>query len=155
MGVYVNPGNTGFTRIPGLNYVDKTGLMSLMNERIGGGNSLACISRPRRLQLDLKTTRKNINAVENGGVEKVCLAVDEMVNEGREEGREEGEGRKLATLVCRKLRKGKSVEIIADELEEDIAEIQLICEVAEEAAPEYDEEQVFYKVMERKGKALV
>ena len=27
---------------------------------------------------------------------------------------------KLVSLVCRKLRKGKSVEVIADELEEDM-----------------------------------
>lgn len=48
MGIYVNPGNTGFARIAGSNYVDKTGLISLMNERIGGESSLICISRPRR-----------------------------------------------------------------------------------------------------------
>lgn len=47
MGVYVNPGNAGFARIAGSRYVDKTGLISLMNERIGG-NCLVCISRPRR-----------------------------------------------------------------------------------------------------------
>ena len=48
MGVYVNPGNVSFTRIAGQKYVDKTGLISLMNERIGKENSLVCISRPRR-----------------------------------------------------------------------------------------------------------
>ena len=48
MGMYVNPGNVSFTRIAGPKYVDKTGLISLMNERIGKDNSLVCISRPRR-----------------------------------------------------------------------------------------------------------
>ena len=48
MGVYVNPGNVSFTRIAGQKYVDKTGLIILMNERIGKENSLVCISRPRR-----------------------------------------------------------------------------------------------------------
>ena len=48
MGVYVNPGNRSFARINGPRYVDKTGLISLMNERIGKDNSLVCISRPRR-----------------------------------------------------------------------------------------------------------
>ena len=48
MGVYVNPGNTGFARIAGPNYVDKTGLIALINERVGGENSLVCVSRPRR-----------------------------------------------------------------------------------------------------------
>lgn len=48
MGTYVNPGNSGFARIAGDNYVDKTGLIGLMNQRIGGERSLVCISRPRR-----------------------------------------------------------------------------------------------------------
>ena len=48
MGVYVNPGNIGFTRINDPNYVDKTCLSAHMNERIGKENSLVCISRPRR-----------------------------------------------------------------------------------------------------------
>ena len=48
MGVYVNPGNAGFARISGPRYVDKTGMIALVNERMGGENSLLCISRPRR-----------------------------------------------------------------------------------------------------------
>ena len=48
MGTYVNPGNQAFRRIDGPNYVDKTGLIRLINERIGGDDSLVCISRPRR-----------------------------------------------------------------------------------------------------------
>lgn len=48
MGTYVNPGNTAFSRIAGPDYVDKTGLISLINQRIGSDNSLICISRPRR-----------------------------------------------------------------------------------------------------------
>ncbi len=34
MGTYVNPGNAGFSRIVRSNYVDKTGLISLMNDRL-------------------------------------------------------------------------------------------------------------------------
>ena len=48
MGVYVNPGNQAFGRIAGKNYVDKTNLINVMNERVGGDESLVCISRPRR-----------------------------------------------------------------------------------------------------------
>ena len=48
MGTYVNPGNQAFRRIAGPNYVDKTELIELFNERIGGDESLVCISRPRR-----------------------------------------------------------------------------------------------------------
>lgn len=48
MGTYVNPGNQAFKRISGPNYVDKTGMIRLINERIGGDDSLVCVSRPRR-----------------------------------------------------------------------------------------------------------
>ena len=48
MGVYLNPGNDGFARIISDNYVDKTGLISLINKAIGTTKNLICISRPRR-----------------------------------------------------------------------------------------------------------
>lgn len=48
MGTYVNPGNRAFARISGPNYVDKTDLIRLMNDRVGKDESLVCVSRPRR-----------------------------------------------------------------------------------------------------------
>ena len=48
MGVYLNPGNTAFARILNDDYVDKTGLITLLNDRIGTSKSLVCVSRPRR-----------------------------------------------------------------------------------------------------------
>ena len=36
MGVYINPGNQAFRRINSSNYVDKTALIGLLNDRIGG-----------------------------------------------------------------------------------------------------------------------
>ena len=48
MGTYINPGNLAFKRIDGPDYVDMTGLIRLINERVGGAESLICVSRPRR-----------------------------------------------------------------------------------------------------------
>ena len=48
MGTYLNPGNSGFLRILGSDYVDKTGLIGLLNHTIGTTKNLTCISRPRR-----------------------------------------------------------------------------------------------------------
>ncbi len=48
MGIYLNPGNIGFEQICRGEYIDKTGLIRLVNQRIGGPNNLLCISRPRR-----------------------------------------------------------------------------------------------------------
>lgn len=48
MGTYLNPGNSGFVRILKSEYVDKTGLISLLNQTIDTTKNLTCVSRPRR-----------------------------------------------------------------------------------------------------------
>ncbi|MEY8429153.1 AAA family ATPase [Lachnospiraceae bacterium 48-42] len=48
MGTYLNPGNSGFEEIRGSYYVDKSGLIRLINHTIGTKQKLTCISRPRR-----------------------------------------------------------------------------------------------------------
>lgn len=48
MGIYLNPGNGGFERIIRGKYIDKTGLIDVINARINTPDSLICISRPRR-----------------------------------------------------------------------------------------------------------
>ena len=48
MGTYLNPGNVGFAEILKSDYVDKTGLIRLINHTIGTKKKLTCISRPRR-----------------------------------------------------------------------------------------------------------
>ena len=54
-------------------------------------------------------------------------------------------------LVCKKLRLGKTAEEIAEELEEELAEIQAICVKAAAFVPRYDAEEVF-KALFRDGK---
>jgi len=48
MGIYVNPGNSGFSEINDSDYVDKTMLIELTNRTVGKKNKLTCVSRPRR-----------------------------------------------------------------------------------------------------------
>ena len=48
MGVYLNPGNSGFGRIVKSGYVDKTKMIGLLNETIDTTKNLVCISRARR-----------------------------------------------------------------------------------------------------------
>ncbi|MBR3316610.1 MAG: AAA family ATPase [Atopobiaceae bacterium] len=48
MGMYVNPGNEGFAGIIAGTYVDKTGLIGLVNRVIGTPDKLVAITRPRR-----------------------------------------------------------------------------------------------------------
>lgn len=48
MGNYLNPGNSGFATIRNSTYVDKTGMIYLINKTIDTTEKLTCISRPRR-----------------------------------------------------------------------------------------------------------
>ena len=48
MGTYLNPGNSGFEEVLNGDYIDKTGLIALINQRINTPSKLVCISRPRR-----------------------------------------------------------------------------------------------------------
>lgn len=48
MGTYLNPGNAGFQAIRKGRYIDKTGMISFLNDTLGTKRKLTCISRPRR-----------------------------------------------------------------------------------------------------------
>lgn len=48
MGIYLNPGNSGFVTMRKKNYVDKSGLIHLINESIDSNEKMTCVSRPRR-----------------------------------------------------------------------------------------------------------
>lgn len=48
MGMHLNPGNEAFAEIINGDYVDKTGLIDIVNGTINTLNKLTCISRPRR-----------------------------------------------------------------------------------------------------------
>ena len=86
----------------------------------------------------LRTREKSM-----GREEAVKHTVDTCIGEGKLVGEEQ----RLFRQVCTKLKKGKTPEVIAEELEEDLSPIRSICEAAEEFAPEYD----WKKVMEKTG----
>ena len=80
----------------------------------------------------------------------MCEALYELfgVNLEEEVARGEIKGRicSMIELVCRKLRKGKSVEMIAEELDIDFETVKNICDAAREEAPEYDCERIYEKL---------
>ena len=59
------------------------------------------------------------------------------------EGKQTGSELKLISLICRKLKKEKTPECIAEELEEELELVEKICKVAKEFAPEYDETKIY------------
>ena len=75
--------------------------------------------------------------------ESVSMSIYSVAMEkGLERGLERGRSGKMIELVCKKLRKGYSVDTIAYELEEDFSLIQKIVEFALKFAPMYDENAV-------------
>ena len=67
---------------------------------------------------------------------------------GIEIGKEIGKEAKLIEIVCRKLRKGKTVDIISNELDEDVMLVNNICNIASSFAPNYVEEKILDKYLD-------
>ena len=92
--------------------------------------------------------RANEDQFKEGSI--MCEALERLIEErltvweerGRSQGISQGELKNLIGQVCKKLKKAKSPEVIAEELEEELARIQEICCIAKTYAPEYDEEKV-------------
>ena len=75
------------------------------------------------------------------------MKIEMMMRDSRKEGRAEGRIEEKIDLVCRKLAKGKTPEVIADDLEEDLSKIQKICDVAAKYAPDYDIEEILWEFL--------
>ena len=63
-----------------------------------------------------------------------------------EDGIVKGELQLLVSIICKKMIKNKSIEQIADELEEDVSKIQKIYDIAKEFAPDYNVEEIMAKL---------
>ncbi|MBR6316331.1 MAG: hypothetical protein IKR58_04960 [Lachnospiraceae bacterium] len=113
-------------------------LTDLFDERIGA------VEKINKLEYDygLKMTKE-----EKREAMSVCTYADAMERKGIVKGMEQGEERRLITLICKKLRKGKSIEQIADEVEEDEIRVKVICDALSALAPTYDEEKAFEVMM--------
>ena len=63
-----------------------------------------------------------------------------------EDGIVKGELQLIVSNICKKMIKNKSIEQIADELEEDVSKIQKIYDIAKEFAPDYNVEKIMAKL---------
>ena len=79
------------------------------------------------------------------------MVIERMMMDSRREGLKKGlakgELKDLVGLICRKLSKGKTPEMIAEELDEDAGKVQHICDVAAKYAPNYNVEKITRKLM--------
>lgn len=65
------------------------------------------------------------------------------LEEGERRGKEIGENQKLISMVVKKLKKNKSIEETADDLEESIDVISQIYEAALTLKPDYDVDKIY------------
>ena len=82
--------------------------------------------------------------------EGVEQGIAQGIGQGIAQGIEQGSVQRLVDQVCSKLKKGKTPEEIADALEEPVENIQKICRIAEQYAPEYPAEVVCLALMNYK-----
>ena len=88
----------------------------------------------------------------NDGVEKGRAS---GIAEGRTSGIAEGAVRHLVTSVIKKVQKNKTLDQIADELEESVEDIQLIYDIVRKHAPEYDVDAITTEVMESRESSVM
>lgn len=67
-------------------------------------------------------------------ISRMCNLSDAI----EERGIQQGEEQKLIELICRKVKKGKALPVIAEELEEEISVVSPIYDAVLENAPDYD-----------------
>lgn len=77
-----------------------------------------------------------LDAVEEVGVKRgISLGISQGISEGRNQ--------QIIKQVCIRLKRNKTAETIAEDLEEDIVLIQEMCDVAMDFGPEYNMEKVY------------
>ncbi|MCC8163816.1 MAG: hypothetical protein LIO86_11790 [Lachnospiraceae bacterium] len=84
---------------------------------------------------------------EKEGGANMCEGLREWLADTRDEGKAEGKAigyqLKVISMVCRKYEKGKSAELIAEEVEEPLETIQKICGIVSKYAPTYDVDRIY------------
>ncbi len=95
----------------------------------------------KRLESEMDKTRKN----EEWRNEYMSLYVHEQVVYNR--GKREGELQKLVELLVKKMKRNKTSETIADELEVEINEVEALLSVIRKFAPDYDMNQIMNELI--------
>lgn len=86
---------------------------------------------------------------EEGHDEGYAEGHDEGYVEGHDAGCDEGDIRRLIIQIAKKISKGKSHSIIADEIEEDISFVEEICSIAEKVSAEFDAKTIAAEYLSR------
>lgn len=67
------------------------------------------------------------------------------------EGEKKGVDKHLIGLICKKLVKGKTSDVIADEVEENIDVVNAIVDIAKDFIPDYNVDKIYDEWMNKKN----
>ena len=83
------------------------------------------------------------------GIERgIVQGIKQGIEQGVARGQSEGDEKRLIKIVCKKLGKGKTLQEIADAVEEGLGLIEKICLAAQEEAPEYNCDKIYARLHE-------
>ena len=111
----------------------------------------------REINLPEEEIRDAIDQIKGGNMNRlfehfegfdIQAARREARTEGRVEGEIQGKEKLLIDLVCKKLKKSKSIAEIAADLEEDEPRIQAIVNIAEKYAPNYNADEILKELLQ-------
>ena len=81
--------------------------------------------------------------LEQGLQQGLQQGLEQGLQQGLEQGIRQGEEKNIINLVCKKVKRGKSLSVIAEELEEEEESLKVIYESVLDAAPDYDVDQIY------------
>ncbi len=93
------------------------------------------------------TFKEQMDQEFNRGIEQ---GIEQGIEKGIEKGIELGTDKHLIELICKKLKKDKNINIIAEEVEEPIEKVKGICDIAAGFAPDYDVEKIYEAMSSKK-----
>jgi hypothetical protein len=88
---------------------------------------------------------KKDERTETGGV-NMCKAFEDWFQEEREKGEQRGDLLRLIKQICKKMIKGVAPFEIADAVEEDVAYVEQIYNIAERYMPDFDYIEIYKEV---------
>jgi protein AbiQ len=83
---------------------------------------------------DHKDEKCDLDEKEGGKID-MCRATEALI--------EFGVDKHLIDLICKKMTKGKSIEVIADEVEENCDKVEAIYNIAQKYLPDYDVDKIY------------
>jgi len=109
------------------------------------------VGKAARSNLTSRIDMKVKEAIEKRFWRKEYMTFKEQMDQEFNRGIELETDKHLIEQICKKLKKDKSINIIAEEVEEPIEKVKGICDIAAGFAPDYDVEKIYEAMSSNKA----